>query len=201
MQERDEPPIPIQRIVSDKTYNDVLDTIFPRVDDDDDKTDWTLTLRFRPSEGPESQIFIRKTVSRLVVIEYQSLNGVVFNRINTWFTENGREDVPEMSRQISVKRTVLKFGRPDFQRWLAGFFKALRSSSLIAENKSHEFDRTGGWSDWLHGSYFETWFYQYGNEIHFLVIDKETKDRPNGHSPLAIWMNQVKKQVVRARVK
>src|SRR4051812_10414618 len=65
-----------QLIVSSETYNRVLDIVFPKQISDDEKTDWTLTLRFMPHSEPESQIVIRKSVSQFTVVEYRSANGV-----------------------------------------------------------------------------------------------------------------------------
>jgi hypothetical protein len=197
-QEPTYPQLP-QSIVSDKTYEDVLDTVFPRKQSDDEKTDWTLTLRFMPWTGPESQIFIRKAVSRFIVVEYRSTNGVIFNRLNAWFTEHGREDVADMSKTIEVKRTELTFGRAQFQRWLRGFFRSIRSASRVLENKSHEFDTKGYWSVWLHGSYYETWFDHNVNQVHFVFVDKDPANGLAGLSPLARWMVQVKEQITIAK--
>ena len=60
----------------------MLDAVFPRNDPDPNKTLFEFVLRFRPSFHATSQIVIRNRGDRTELIEYISLDGNIFDKLN-----------------------------------------------------------------------------------------------------------------------
>jgi len=57
----------------------VLDIIFQR---DEGNRDYDIVLRFEPSNAPESQLYIKRTATKTQVLEYTSVNGNVYGKID-----------------------------------------------------------------------------------------------------------------------
>src|SRR2546423_9389076 len=53
------------QVVSEETYNRVLDILFPRQSPASSKTVWIFVLRFKPSSNSESQIVIRRRADKI----------------------------------------------------------------------------------------------------------------------------------------
>src|SRR5947207_1771856 len=80
------------KVVSPETYNHVLDMLFPR----DDSAIFSIVLRFKPSFQPESQIVIKRGLKNAEIIEYTSLSGNIYSKLNDVMARGGKEDAVEM---------------------------------------------------------------------------------------------------------
>src|SRR5688500_16870938 len=58
----------VDRVVSNATYQAVLNIVFP-VEDSDQDTVYSFALRFKPYKEPESQITIRRQLNEISVTE------------------------------------------------------------------------------------------------------------------------------------
>lgn len=188
------------RWVSDRVYSDVLDSVFPRSVENKKNTLWQMVLRFEPSFGSESQIVIRRTFDGFEVNRYRSANGVIFNKLNVWFTKNGREDVPEMSRLVQVERRKIRCRQSDLEDWLNGFFRSIPVATRSLKSNITESGRTGTWSVPVHGGYYQVWFSYKGNEMNFVANDENISDiNVTGTSPIVRWMNSVRIQIEKSK--
>lgn len=180
------------KVVSDSTYSAVLDTIFPRRFDDNEKDDWSLHLRFQPNDRAEFQITIRKKAVGFDVYLVEATNGIVFNRINDSFNSNGVEDVESMTKLVATKRTSYRLTKTMVNRIRDSFIVASRNSLLWSDVNSKEFDRTGAWTVSLHSSTYQVWFVSNKSVVTFLVSDVSPTKSVSGSSPIAKWMNSVR---------
>ncbi len=179
--------------VTERTYSDVLDTVFPREIEEKNSTDWQITLRFHADSAPESQVVIRKTVTGVSVTHYRAKKAAVFTSINFWLNEHGREDVVEMSKLIEVERREVPVKRRDVMNWHDGFFASALKSTQEIRYLSGEFDRKGSWGVWLHGTRYQLWYEHNTTKIHYRFVDQEIHDtKVNGELALVRWMNQVR---------
>jgi hypothetical protein len=189
------------QIVSSRTYNQVLDVVFPKDAEYSKGILWQLVLRFKPNTKPESQIIIQKLLDGFKVIEYKSENGSIFTRLNKWRNENGKEDIAEMIKDIKVSRIELNIPSNEIKGWYSTFFKVIPDATQKIKYASEEFARTkGAITIFLEGSYYETWFMYGGNEISFVFYDDEINEKQiNGKSLLVRWMNKIRLRIQRTK--
>jgi hypothetical protein len=187
----------LYKVISNKTYDDVLDVVFPREIENKRETVWQLVLRFMPNSEPESQIVIRKTIVGYELIELKSSNGVIFSTLNQWITKNGKEDVLEMAKVIKVEQREVKTNSKVITGWYNIFFESIPLTAQSLKFSSQEFERTNGSIGLrLHGTYYEVWFLYKGNKINFVIYDQEVNDNKiTGEYALVKWMNKVRLQI------
>lgn len=187
----------IVKVVSDRTYNDVLDIVFPREIKQKKETVWQFVLRFKPNSAPESQITIRKTITGYEVLNFSVSNGIIFSKINQIFTTTNKEDISEMVNAIQVEKTKVEIAPKEINLWYDLYFKSIPLSSQALKFSSQEFDRTNGsWSVRLHGTYYELWFLYKGNQICFIIYDEEIdQNKITGENALVKWMNKVRLKI------
>ena len=77
------------KVISQETYNQVLDILFNR---DESAKNYLLVLRFGPSFHPESQIVIRGGGDKVEVLEYTSMSGNIYSKLNEIISHGGKED-------------------------------------------------------------------------------------------------------------
>lgn len=187
-------------VVSEETYNRVLDVLFPRNAPPSSNIVWSIVLRFKPSFRAESQIIIRRSADRIEIVEYTSVDGSIYRAINATLSRTGREDPVEMARAIRVNRRVVSVPSAQVRRWYAAFFDGLASTTRTLRERGQEFDRTGGESFVLDGAVYDLWYEQGLNRISFSLYDVEVDNvRSSGEFGLVRWMNAVRRDVGRQR--
>lgn len=92
------------KVISPATYEKVLDLVFQC---DEANRGFDFVLRFEPSNAPESQIYIRQTVTKTKVLEYTSLSGNIYGKLDKILRYGVKEDAVEMAKQIQVKKRIL----------------------------------------------------------------------------------------------
>ena len=188
-------------VVSRETYNRVLDILFPRDDPDPSKTVFELILRFRPSFQSTSQMVIRRRVDKVEVVEYTSLDGNIYGKLNETLARGGKEDAVEMAKSIKVKRREISVPYTQVKRWYAAFFDSLASTTKMLQERGEEFDKTeGGETILLDGTIYDLWYEQRLNKMSFSLYDIEV-DTPgdDGDFKLVQWMNAVRRDVGKLR--
>jgi hypothetical protein len=184
------------RVVSEATYNRVLDIVFPRDDPDPSETIFSFVLRFEPNSKPESQIVIRRRADKVEVFEYTLSNDDVYTHLNEILTRTGKEDVVEMAKSIRVNRRVTSISLDQAKQWYTAFFDSLTSTTKKLRERGEEFDKTGSESFILHGATYNLWYKQSLNKMSFSLYDVEV-DTPgfDGEFKLVQWMNAVRLEV------
>lgn len=184
-------------VVRRETYNRVLDIVFPRDDPDPSKTVFAFVLRFRPNSQPESQIVIRRGVDKIEVVEYRSLDGDIYVKLNELLERGSKEDAGELAKAIRVKSRVVSVPLAQVKQWYAGFFDSLASTTKTLREKGEEFDKTGGSETiFLHGGTYDLWYKQFLNQMSFSLYDVDVDDvSSSAEFKMVQWMDTVRRDV------
>lgn len=183
-----------------ETYNRVLDIVFPRDEIDSSKTIFSFALRFKPHSQPESQILIRRGAGEIEVIEYTSLDGDIYAKLNDLLARGSKEDAVELAKAIRVNRRVIRVPYAQIKQWYATFFESLASTTKTLRGKGEEFDRTGGSETiFLHGAIYDLWYKQRLNQMSFSLYDVDLDDARSGGFKLVHWMDTVRREVGRLK--
>jgi hypothetical protein len=183
------------KVVSQETYNRVLDILFPQ----DDSSMVTIVLRFEPSFQPESQIVIKRGLNKAEVIEYSSLSGNIYSKLNNVMARGGKEDAIEMAKLIKVRRRSMEVPYARVKRWHADFLDSVSESMNAFKEKLDEYD-TGTSTTALDGTFYDLWYKHISNEMSFRVYDQAIEvPRLVADLKLVQWMNAVRQEVGRLK--
>jgi hypothetical protein len=188
-------------VVGEETYNRVLDILFSRDVPASRGSLWTVSLRFKPSSKPESQIIIRRYVNRkLGVVEYTSPDGSIYGKLNEALARGDKEDAVEMAKSVRVARREVSVAPAQARRWYATFFDSLVSTTKTLREALEESEKTGAESFVFHGTFYDLRYEQGINEMSFKLYDVEV-DKPgsDGELKLVQWMNMVRRDVAKQK--
>ena len=186
------------KVVSPETYNRVLEILFPRNDPDPGKTIFAFVLRFKPSFQPELQIIIRRRLDKVEVVEYTSLNGNIYSKLDDVMAHGGKEDAVEMAKLIKVRRRSIAVPYAQVKQWHMSLLDSVGESLKAFKEKSEEYDR-GTVTLALDGTAYDLWYEQGLNKMAFSLYDEEINDlRSTGDFKLVQWMNSVRREVVKS---
>jgi len=178
------------KVISQEIYNHVLDILFPR---DEAAKNYLLVLRFGPSLHPESQIIIKGGSDKVEVVEYTSLNGNIYNQLNKFVIQGGKEDPVEMAKLIKVHRRSIEVTPSEIKKWHAGFLSSFANLSKSFQNQTKQLNKDGGITIVLDGTLYQFWYSQGVGRTSFSVWDEEVSDeQPNGVLKIVQWMNSVR---------
>lgn len=187
-------------VIGEDAYNHVLDILFPRDKPASDGTIWVIVLRFKPSSHPESQIVIRKSVSKVEVIEYTSPDGSIYNKLNEALARGSEEDAVELAKLIRVMRTEVSVPPTFIRRWQATLFGNIPPTTKALRAALEKADKTGAESFVLHGTFYDLWYEQGLNKMSFNLYDVEVdKSGSDGEFKLVRWMNAVRRDIVKLK--
>jgi hypothetical protein len=185
------------KVVRQETYNRVLDIVFPR---DEPAGNYYLVLRFRPSFHPTSQVVIKRGVDKVEVIEYTSLSGNIYSKLNELMSHGAKEDAVEMAKLIKVGRRSVQVSNALVKQWHTSFLESLAESLKTFRKKSDEFDKAGTIDVVLDGTFYDLWYSQDVSEMSLSLYDEEVSDQqPNGHLKLVQWMNSIRHEVAKQK--
>ncbi|HYW73742.1 MAG TPA: hypothetical protein VE961_22150 [Pyrinomonadaceae bacterium] len=181
------------KIISQEAYNRVLDILFPR---DEPRGDYGLVLRFKPSFHPESQVVIKRGVDKVEVIEYTSLNGNIYSKLNELMSHGAKDDPAELAKFIKVRRKSIQVPYAQIKQWHASFLESFGQSLIAFRKRSEEFDKAGTISVVIDGTFYDLWYGQGVNDMSFSFYDEEVSDKlPDGQLKVVQWMNAVRRDV------
>src|SRR5262249_310515 len=185
------------KIISQEAYNRVLDILFPR---DEPRGDYGLVLRFKPSFHRESQVVIKRGVDKVEVIEYTSLNGNIYSKLNELMSHGAKEDPAELAKLIEGGRRSIQVPYAQIKQWHTSFLESLGQSLITFKNRSEEFDRAGTISVVIDGTFYDLWYGQGINDMSFSFYDEEVSEKlPDGQLKVVQWMNTVRRDVERLK--
>lgn len=187
-----------EKVVSQETYDLVLDIVFPR---DEPRGDYGLVLRFKPSFHPESQVMIKRGVDKIEVIEYTSLSGNIYSKLNKLKSHgDASENATEMAKLIEVRRRSIQVPNAQVKQWHAGFLESLGESLKAFKKRSEEFDKAGSITLTIDGTFYDVWYGQGINDMSLSFYDEEVSNhKRNGRLKTVQWMNTVRLDVERRR--
>jgi hypothetical protein len=181
------------KVISQETYNRVLDIVFTR---DEPRGDYGLVLRFKPSFHPESQVVIKRGVNKVQVIEYTSLSGNIYSKLDEVVTHGGKDDAVELAKLIKVRRRSVLVPNVQVKQWHSSFLESLGDSLKTFKKRSEEFDRERTITVVIDGTFYDLWYSQGTNDMSFSFYDEEISDQqPNGALKIVQWMNVVRADV------
>lgn len=191
-----EPAPKTYKVVSHETHERVMDIVFER---DEARPDYDFVLRFEPSFSPESQIIIRKGIGKIEVVEYRSLSGNIYQKLNGVMARGGKEDPIEMAKSIQIERRVIAVPIGQIRQWRASLADSISASMKVWEQRSAEVEKGVG-TITLDGSFYRLWYDQVGSHISIKVLDDEVSDREvTGELALVRWMNSVRLDTTKRR--
>lgn len=185
------------KVISQETYNQVLDIVFPR---NGPRGDYGVVLRFKPSSGAESQIVINRGLEKTEVVEYVSASGNIYSKLNALKLKNGNENVEELARSIEVRKRSISASPGQVKQWHADFVESLRESLLAFQKRSEAFAKTGSISVALDGTFYDVWYGQGINEMSLSLYDEEVSDQKvTGELKTVQWMNAVRLELAKLK--
>ena len=181
------------RIITQESYGKVLDLVFPR---DETTRNYLLVLRFGPSFHSESQIVIKGGGDKVEVLEYTSLSGNIYDRLNNFVARGSKEDVVELAKLIKVRRRAIEVPYAQAKQWQAGFLDGFEELSKSFKEQTEQLDKDSSINVVLDGTLYEIWYSQGVSKTSFRVWDEEVSERqPNGRLKVVQWMNAVRHDV------
>lgn len=183
------------KVLSKETYTRVLDILFPR---DETAKSYLFVLRFGPSFHAESQIVIRGIGDKMEVLEYTSLSGNIYDKLNAVLANGGSEDAVAMARLIKVRRRSIEVPYSKVKQWRAAFLDSFCELSKSLGDKAEQMDKQGTVTLALDGTFYDLWESQGMGKMSFSFYDEEVgAQQPNGALKMVQWMNAVRREVER----
>jgi len=188
------------RVISQAGYNRALDILFPRDTysrDQTTRTVFALILRFKPSFRPETQIVIKRKLDGVEVVEYTSLDGNIYSKLNDALARAGYEDAAvEMAKLIRVRRRMVEVPERRVKQWHKDFLNSMGDSAKALKRRSRQFDKDGTLTVAVDGTFYDLWYEPGVDEMSFSVYDEEVDDlHPTGDLRLVRWMNAVRLEI------
>ena len=181
-----------RKVISRETYARVVDMVFPR---DGEGHGHDFILRFEPSFAPESQIVVRNAVNKIEVLEYTSLSGNIYKKLNSVVAHGGEEDAVAMAKLIQVRKRLVEVPITQALQWRDGFADSVGNSIKTLEQRSAEAAKGVG-TVTIDGTFYSLWYDPEGSHISISVWDHEISDREiTGELRLVRWMNAVRRDV------
>jgi len=181
------------KIITQESYGQVLDLVFPR---DETTRNYLLVVRFGPSFHSESQIVIKGGGDKVEVLEYTSLSGNIYDRLNNFVARGRKQDAVDLAKLIKVRRRAIEVPYAQAKQWQAGFLEGLEELSKSFKEQTEELDKDNSITAVLDGTLYEVWYSQGVSKTSFRVWDEEVSEKqPNGRMKIVQWMNAVRRDV------
>ncbi len=183
-------------VVNRKTYERVLDILFPRENSEPDKADFSFIIRFMPSSGAESQINIRKFEKSVSITESKSLSGNIYNRLNKILAETCKENAEEMAKRLKSKTKNISIPKAKAIEWHYKLLDSLNGTFNLIKQRSQKLERTREIGIVLDGTVYQLWYENAADEMKFEFYDEEIDDvRKTGYLPTVQWMNGIRQEI------
>ncbi len=177
------------REISPATYDKVLDLLFQREETD---RHYDFVLRFEPSNAPESQLFIKQSAKKTQVVEFTSLSGNIYAKLDSILQKGGQEDAVEMAKQLRVRRRILEVPAAEANQWWSGLPAAMGATVALLQNRGAK-AAAGVGTITLDGTYYSFWYDQVGSKVFVRLSDHEVSSQEvTGTIELVRWMNRLR---------
>jgi hypothetical protein len=184
------------RAVSHETHERVLDIVFEREKAD---RDYDFVIRFEPSSAAESQIVVRRVSGKIELVEYSSLSGNIYSKLDGMMARGGKEDPVEMAKLIQVRKRVIEVPPAQIMLWRRALADSVATSIRTLDQRIVEAEKGTG-TVAVDGTFYHLWYDQVGSHISFSLLDQEVNDREvTGELALVRWMNSVRLNVAKRR--
>jgi hypothetical protein len=178
-------------VLSQKTYERVLEIVFPRPETYD------YVLRFEPSFAPEKQIVISISAGKTDVVEYTSLSGNIFQKLDRLKASGADEDADQMARTIEVKKRIIAVPADYAISWQSQFSKSSVASTQLLEERRQEAE-SGVGTVTIDGTLYTIWHGHKSPDSFFRQWDNEVSDKEvTGEFKLVQWMNSIRRDIAK----
>jgi hypothetical protein len=155
-----------------------------------------LSFGFVQALTPESQIVIKGGGDKVEVLEYTSLSGNIYGKLNNLIAQGSKEDAAELAKFIKVRRRTIEVPYAQVRQWHAGFLDGLEELSKSFKEQTEQLDKESSITVVLDGTLYEIWYSQGVSKTSFSVWDEEVSERqPNGRLRVVQWMNAIRRDV------
>lgn len=183
-------------VVSQEDYKNVLDKLFPLESLENENTFFTIILRFKPSFHPESQIIIKKGYKEIQVIEYKSSDGNIYQKLNRFISESKNKDISKISNQIAINKKIITISNNKLNKWHLEFLSGFENLWKYFDKTNKYFDKQNNVLIVADGTFYEIWYKQEMNQVHFQLYDVEINDsKISGELDIVRWMNKIRNEI------
>jgi hypothetical protein len=189
------PAASVHPLLSSRAYDQLLDILFSHQTPGADKIRYEMALRFMTSSHPESAIVIDVFQTGEVQAWLFRVSGPsAWGIANQYVQDSGREEIGEISKLVQVSKQRLAVSLQQADTWHAACMKSLAQAGAQLEKDSQATKSTGDVRIFLDGTIYGLSVAQDGTDIQWRLVDEEVNDSsPAGVSPLARWMNDVRR--------
>jgi hypothetical protein len=115
-------------LVDNETYEQVLDSLFPR-NALAGVFGYSFIIRYRPTTESESQITVINEAGKIEVVEYTPMNGNIYEQLNKIFKRTRRQNAAYMTKQIRINKRILNLSPSEVQRIRESLYEHIRLSA------------------------------------------------------------------------
>ena len=176
-------------------YNDLLDLLFPGIEQETLDTKFSISLRFMPSFAPESQINIVSKGDLLEISESRSEQGNIYLLLQKKQAALLKGDVERLAKELKISSRTFKIEGDEARRLRRSLFEALSSIGRTVEQKAAEL---GGVQEelLLDGTTYRFICIQRLNSFRFVVYDHEVDAaKVTGESAIVRWFNELRLKI------
>lgn len=182
-------------LVSSDVYEHILDEVFALKEPETRQLQYSLVLRFMTSKHAESELilFVLRD-GRAHGTLFQVSGPSVWTIANEYIQRTGNTDVRQIAKQVQVAAIPLRISPDQAERWYADLMRNIGRSAAQLQLDMTTLKKTDKTTIFLDGSTYELWLRQGLTEIHWTMMDDEVDNNgPAGRSPVARWMNDVRR--------
>ena len=179
-------------VVRPEVYEKVLDLVF---ESDEAQRGYDFVLRFEPSNAPELQISVKTTNGKIQALEYTSLSGSIYGRLNAISRNGGKEDIVELAKQIQVRKRILDVPASQAAQWWGRLPDSMAATLKLLEHRRAD-GLKGFGTVTLDGTHYGFSYVQPAGDVVVRVWDEEISPREvTGQIELVRWMNRVRRDI------
>jgi hypothetical protein len=159
---------------------------------------YSMVLRFMSAHHGESEVVMNVfSDGHAKALILRSSGSSAWNAANDYIQKNGEANLEEIAKHVKIARQPIALTERQSLIWHSALLDAIAQSALQLKEKFIGLKDKRETSIFLDGSTYELWFEQGGTQIHYVVMDEEVDDsHPSGNSPLAKWMNDVRRHAL-----
>lgn len=172
--------------ITNETYTQVLNLIFPLDVLEDKDAEFVIVLRFTPTFQANSQVTIVKRRARYEITEYMSSSGNVYSKLNDILENTGREDVSEMAKMIPIKKRTVRVTTALVEDWHRTLIRDICTSLQRATINSR--DKSKGTTVVLDGTTYNLWYRYKAAKLSFSAYGSEVDFKPSSVDPQIVLL-------------
>jgi len=176
-------------------YPQALDLLFPRAALTEPSLYFVTILRYEPSFDPESQIVLIGREGYAEVVEYRSLNGNLFCKLDD-LIRNGEITASDFAKRVRVSRRTLRIPFALAQTWRKNLLDGVATASRPEPMRYVRPLKTVNVV--TDGTKYEIWDSGTNGYLHFELDGGQTHKRVYpGRASFITWMDAVRHSVAK----